>query len=393
MKSLKKIVIEKKICPIPWVHAEISFNTKVKPCCKYTSQLNRNETKFSDVWFNYGYENLRYAFVNQLKDQNCSACDVNDNSFSYQKFKTLEYLYQGMLDDLDIDHIKLPKILHLSTNDNTCNLACRMCDPTNSSKLLDIAEKSDLKKFYNIDKSVNDIKIVDFIKDSLSDVEKINITGGEPMLDKNLISFVSLLSESKKLKTIGFSTNMTIINKKLLDLLSEMTEVKKVISISLDGPDYIHEYIRYPCKYSDIVENISYISNKYPKKFIFNINHTVSLYNVGYVKESLDSWKKLKEITGISISNIMTSPVIDPQYLNAGVVPNFVKTIYLEKIKSIDASSYNNLPKVKEIINTVISLLSEDNSYRYQTFLEFNEIFDNITKQSFFSTYPEFVKK
>jgi len=394
MKSLKKLVLENNVCPIPWVHSEIfSSRTRIIPCCKYSEDIETVSNNFFDTWHGESFQKIRNDLENGIPHKNCSACDVPDHVFSYKKFKIQDYVNSGILENIDIDNLKGPRVLHLSTTDNTCNLACRMCNPDNSSKIAAMATgtKHNLKKFFKLNPLSETTPIIDYLRGSLDSIMRITISGGEPMLDKNLTSVIDLLSESNSLKTIGFSTNMTMLNYELLDRLNRLENVSIFFSISLDGPKPIHEYIRHGCEYDNIIENLKYISNNYKDRFDFNINSTISVYNAGYIKESLESFKDLIKETKIKINQIMSSPVLTPEFLHPGVLPDQIKELYLEKIRSIDSVKYQLfLPKSKEFLETTVRLIQENKNILFDEFLEFNKEFDKSTGENFIKIYPEF---
>ena len=71
-------------------------------------------------------------------------------------------------------------------------------------------------------------------------VKQITFTGGEPLLYKDL--FVLLKHANKQNITTGFSTNGTIMTKKLLKDIHEAGVDR--ITVSIDGPEDVHDCIR-----------------------------------------------------------------------------------------------------------------------------------------------------
>ncbi len=388
MTSLKKLVIEKDVCPLPWMHSEILYSgSGIKPCCKYKENIIAPDNDFLSAWQGETFQKIRHDLANGIPHQNCSPCDVPKDAFSYKKFKMYRYLNIGFLNNIDTDVSSTPRVLHVATTDNTCNLACRMCGPYNSSKLADI---SSLQKFYPSEKVIPRNSILNFTKESIDSVMQVTFSGGEPMLDKRLPDLIENISQSKQLRIIGFSTNMTVLNYKLLDQLAELDNVKIFFSVSLDGPIHIQEYIRYNCNYSSIVDNLKYIKEKYQNRFLFNINSTVSVYNVGYVKETLDSLVELMNNTGIELNEVMASPVLYPEFLHPGILPSNIKDFYIDKLSKVDTSVYGTIPKSKELVATSIELLNAKKENLYDLFLEFNAEFDKVAGTKFLSLYPEF---
>jgi sulfatase maturation enzyme AslB (radical SAM superfamily) len=266
-----------------------------------------------------------------------------------------------------------------------------MCNSNNSSKIASLSKKENLKKFFGINQIYDSTSMVDYLRNSLDNIVKITISGGEPMLDKNLKSLVDELSKSHSLKMLTLSTNMTILDYELIEKLSKLKSIKKTLSISLDGPKNIHEYIRHNCVYEDIVNNLKYLSDNYKDNFVFNINSTISVYNIGYIKETLESFVELLKKTNIRINFLMSSPVLNPDYLHPGILPDYLKSLYIEKINSLNRLKYQlYIRGSNEFIQTSINLLKENHQDRFSKFLEFNQEFDKVTQNNFRKLYPEF---
>ena len=391
MKKLKDLVAENDMCALPWMHTEISLqNNYIGPCCKIRKNMYRPDQnkEFKIIWANDEFKLLRSNILKNKEVPECASCNVGKDEFSYKKFKHSNYIKNDML-DIDVDNHGLPKVFHFSLK-NTCNLACRMCSPGASSKLGEVVKKSkELNQFYLDSKQHQNIDIQNF-KGSFVNAEYVAISGGEPLVDMDCITLIHMIrEESVNLKYINFSTNLTKLNKKLLESLSRIDKAIKInFSISLDGPEHIHEYIRYGCTWTDIIDNIKYIKLHYPR-ITFSINSTLSALNVGYVEETLETFHNIEKELGINFNNLMVSPVLFPSHLHASVIPENVKKLYLEKIKKIDTSKYS-IPRSITLIDTAIELLNKNPPDLSKRFFEFITAFDNVAGTQFKETYPEF---
>ena len=365
------------MCPIPWVDvAVMSAKNSVLPCCKYRQVVGPVDSNLDTTWTNEDYNALRQDLIQGLEHKNCSACDVGPDAFSYKKWKTRSYLKSGILDNVDINKPK-PKVLHLAGFSNTCNLACRMCDPGSSSKLQALANTTVLGKYLGT--GYNDYKIdLASLSNSLEQVEQLSITGGEPFLDKPVTDFIESLHGHPTLKDIHFSTNMSIMNKRLLDALDRLN-VNVSFSVSIDGPKHVHEYIRHGSNYEEMLDNIKYIASNY--NFKFNINTTISAYNVGYVTDTIESFSYLSKYCGIVLRDIMFSPVLVPEYLHPGVLPIAIKEQYITKLKSFNVFPYQiRVPSTRRFIATAIELLEQDKTHLYDMFTEYTNDFNSVVK-------------
>jgi MoaA/NifB/PqqE/SkfB family radical SAM enzyme len=392
MKKLTDLAKD-DICALPWMHTEISLqNNFVGPCCKFRKNMlqGSQNKEFKIVWNNASFKKLRSDLLANKKVSECQSCDVREDEFSYKKFKHSNYIKNNML-DIDANNHGLPKVFHFALK-NTCNLACRMCSPGASSKLGEVVKKSDrLNRFY-LNTYKNDFPIdIQTFKGSFVNAEQISISGGEPLIDTDCITLIEMIKEeSVNLKFINFSTNMTKLNKKLLEFLSSFDKsVNIIFSISLDGPKHIHEYIRYGCSWNDIIDNIKYIKLNYPN-ITFSINSTLSAFNIGYVEETLKEFHDMETQLGITFNNLMVSPVLFPKHLHPSIIPDKVKQTYLEKLQKIDTSNYS-IPNSTTLITTAVELLTKPNQETPEQFFEFVTAFDNVAGTDFRQTYPELV--
>ncbi|HWB26697.1 MAG TPA: GTP 3',8-cyclase MoaA [Chitinophagaceae bacterium] len=112
--------------------------------------------------------------------------------------------------------------LRLSVTDR-CNIRCRYCMPEEGMLF---AQKDALFTF-------EELLHISRIFCGLG-ISKIRITGGEPFVRKGLMLFLQQLSQLPQLKDILITTNGTLIDKYIDDLLQ--TRIRK-INISLDSLD------------------------------------------------------------------------------------------------------------------------------------------------------------
>ncbi len=373
-------IIANGSCSLPWLHTEINLQAnQVRPCCKYTASLG-SPTEFVDVWNGTEYSALRSITKEGRMPAGCSACNVAPNVFSYKSYKNKIYKDKHVV---PIEPVALlPKVIHITLK-NTCNLSCRMCHPGSSSKLAETAKKSQyLTEFFKLN-SVNNKFNIEQLRPALSNVEHITITGGEPLIDEDCYNLIQLVREvSPNLKSIVFSTNLTQFNSKLLAALDALPKhIGIVFNISIDGPQHIHNYIRYGFKWEKIIDNIKTLK---PIARSFGINSTISAMNVGYLSELVEELHAIEQNAGIKFTHIMSTPVLE-SHLHANCVPESARTTYLEKLKN-----HGNLTTAgsKELIVTGINMLSMPVG-NTDSMIKFLTEFDAVAGTSYKSIYPE----
>jgi pyruvate-formate lyase-activating enzyme len=388
MPKIIKLVEEKQMCSLPWVHAELSLqHDNVKPCCKYGDTLGKISDGFVNVWNNQYSQQLRQDLVDGVKRNECKACDVSPDAFSYKKWKNSLYTkHFDFLETTDSELPNTPSIFHFSLS-NTCNLACRMCNPRQSSKITQMVKKhTELQKYLDLHEYQKKIN-VETLRGSFKNVEFITFAGGEPIIDDDTIKVIRMIKEeSTKLKGVNFSTNMTNINDELFTELSNL-DAMVMFSISIDGPPHVHDYIRYHCEWETMMKNLAYIIKNYPK-IKFSVNTTVSIFNVGYVTDTLDTIKKLQQEFKIPLKNLMVSPVVDKSFLHPCLLPQEIKDQYLAKI-----NSYNKTLLLQDsdfLIPTAISMLNGTVDDSLDKFIGYAKEFDKVAGTNIVDVYPEF---
>ena len=166
--------------------------------------------------------------------------DNNNNKFVDHKPNTSRFV----LDRL---------VLNVS---NVCNLNCCYCYAKGGS--------------YGEDESFMEenvaIRTVDYFYNRYNDINSIQFFGGEPLLNPEIIQTVCehILdkynkNKIQKLPVFAVVTNGTIMSSKILEILSDY---KIQITVSIDGPQFIHDPLRGQGTYDKIIENIEYLKNE-----------------------------------------------------------------------------------------------------------------------------------
>ena len=388
MTKIIKLVEEKQMCSLPWVHAYLSFhNDSIKPCCHYRNEVGKISNGLTKEWFNSSSNDLRENWIQNMPPQNCVACDVDAQSFSYKKWKNFSYSKNfTFLETVDIEYPQLPSVFHINLK-NTCNLSCRMCSPVNSSKIFQLVKRvPELEQYLHQTMPSKKINI-DLLNGSFKNAEIVLFTGGEPMLDDDILSIINMMkNESRNLSSVSVTTNMTVINNDILMALDSL-DARIDISISIDGPSHIQEYIRHGIKWKEMIENFIYIQQKFPK-FKFSVNTTVSILTVGYLTDTIEVIKELQKELNIKFEWLMTSPVTDKKFLHPGILPDIVKKNYINKIESYMNSE--SISGCQKLLNTALEMLSSKIDCEIGSFVDYINKFDSAAKTDILEVYPEF---
>ncbi len=110
--------------------------------------------------------------------------------------------------------------LRLAVTDR-CNLRCQYCMPAHGIDIVDRKELLTFKEMYRITRVLSELG-----------VNKVRLTGGEPFVRKDFVSFLEMLSFNDKLDEINITTNGALISKHI----SKLEELKiGTINLSIDS--------------------------------------------------------------------------------------------------------------------------------------------------------------
>lgn len=112
--------------------------------------------------------------------------------------------------------------LRVSVTDR-CNLRCTYCMPEEGIKLM------------SHDEILRFDEIVEVVKVAVSlGIEKVRITGGEPLVRKGIVGLVSMISKIEDIKDFGMTTNGVLLDKYADELVNAGLQR---VNISLDTVD------------------------------------------------------------------------------------------------------------------------------------------------------------
>jgi len=263
---------------------------------------------------------------------------------------------------------------------NTCNVACRTCNPASSSKW-----RNDYDKLQNSTTfQLTDYNTMEgfrwperegFWEDILQHCDHVKtfyINGGEPMLIKEHFAFLERLVELGKTDIkLWYNINMTLMNEKVIELWRKFDHVK--ISCSIDDLGDRNHYIRYPTKWNDVEKNFLRLKKE---NFEMDITQTVSWMNYSTLGDFYNFFTKKH---GIYVYHNM---VYDPAILSPAVLPKTMRDeIHKEFIKVFDTKRAEDL----------ISMFNTpDNESQWKNAIEYTNKLDEIREQHIGDYLPEF---
>ena len=209
--------------------------------------------------------------------------------------------------------------------DNICNSACQSCNQNLSTKIGSLIS--------------SDYPVIDnssaFWRLPLERVVHLDINGGEPSASKNYRNILKNIPLS--VTSVRINTNCSTVIPEIQQLLDKNIHV--TVTVSLDGIDRIHDYVRWPIKWNNFEKNL----NTYKKIGVQALNTwtTVSALNIGdlenifqYVKENKleHSWALLAQpdVLNVKYNNHFTRTARVPDELKNIVAKDLDNTVELQ---------------------------------------------------------------
>ena len=412
--------VPNSLCSAPWSHFAVGAHSDghiVTPCCRY----NVNDKKYlkpkflpsQQVTSREGYfESIRQRMLRGEKMPECAKCWHQEKNGSYSMRHQM--LKKMSLEDVakieQRDHPFELRYIEIMFS-NLCNLSCRMCDVTQTSKWANLYNKAFVPKGITDEYVMSDNFLDEFGKAhtqpipfdwkmlegiDLSNLHTVKILGGEPMMSPEHLEFLTRLmqmsNDPSKINLIYHTNGNKRPAPKVVEYWRQMKTIELVFSIDGYGP--ANEYQRIGSNWEGLVENIKWYASL-GIDFEYRIHSVLSSLNIWQFDDLCDWAEKEfktitkfpKDIPGVFYpeEKVITVDFVQrPPYLDLRIMPDILKTKCadsLTKSKHIQG----------ETQQSILDYLQSD-SYNKEYWNEFcikmNAI-DEHTKQNLFDVAPQ----
>lgn len=353
--------MKNNFCIAPFVNLSTTTDGRARLCCQAKSyDLSVMDYSIEEIWNSTEYKNAREKFKNNEWPDECISCKINEEKgISSRRFlenSRWKHVYSDKL-------LNEPKIYCYDLRmGHTCNLKCIMCTPMNSS--LWVAEKDNFEHLKDHHthighKWASETNLLDDVKSNLSNVQMLYFAGGEPLLIKKHKELILYCIDNNYAKNISlvYDTNATMIDQEWIDIWKNFKSVK--IQFSIDGGKEVVEYVRYPVKYSTLINSLNLLKDTNCKVYlqmalgaynIFEIEKIISLqneYKCEGINISIVNWPEFMSIDNLSNE---TKKLIKKRYANCNI-PRVREIVENLKLNNNDSSKirnyFENLDKVR----------------------------------------------
>ena len=454
-KSKKKGFMTPTWCPVPWTSQYIRSNGDIAVCTPATSSKTRGILKkengknynvakdnLSDAVNSVTLRNIRLKMLKGEKPEECVRCHREESNnmrsrrlwetANYQPFFSFEKAFQNTDQKGYINPLKNPIVQYDLSLGNHCNLKCRMCWPPQSDSWYSdyvkvsrggqvfkdshglvelIYKKNGLYQTKNKDYDwIDSPYFWKNMENHIQNVKHILFSGGEPLLiDKHYKLLLMIIEKGQpENMVIDYNSNLTVLPDKILHLWKRFKTVE--IGVSIDGPELVNNYIRYPSRFKKIEHNLDTL-DKSQGNFRIYISTTVQAYNIYHLTD-LIYWKLKKHFQNINplhtnkpILNL--HPLHNPDFLNVKILPKAYKNQVKEKFHNFllsleeiakeegysETESFRIQQASKQLLDSYVSYMdSEDWSHLIPKFIKFTESLDQIRNQQLKDVLPELYK-
>lgn len=362
--------VPETICPLPWMHLEISTLGGVRPCCVYSTEVGSvKDASLNSIFYNNAMSALRNEFLIGQRPPGCQYCwRLENKGLSSSRTRHMSLLKKQLL-TVDLEN---PTIKSLDIKPgNTCNFKCRICGPLSSSLF-----EQELNKIQNIAiKRYNWVEensaVINEISDLLPNLTNIDMYGGEPFLIKSLKKLIKQaadLGHAENMR-LHYNSNGSIYPSDLIEHWKKFNHVD--IHFSIDNVGARFELER-GGSWQEVESNIKQLLALNLTNVKISIMPAISIMNIFYIDQLLE-WA---DTLGLPVNPLYVSrpPGFDLKNLTGNA-----KQIIVDKFKDHSWSEMNN------IIDYIRSIPDSDG----HEFIKLCQHFDSIRNQNFSISHSE----
>lgn len=381
----------KTFCVAPWFQIRNENDLHKKVCCSIDKSTKSELGVFEHLNSEANLK-LKKDLHNGIQNKNCQKCwkaeqnnvrslrqTLNASLLNNQNTIEGSWLtsYFKRKENWLSDRLLMADV-HIG---NTCNHACIMCIPADSSLIYNHWQKSQDNEFVKevLDKDpkhLERIKMNGFknkkyeeyfthVIENNPNLRVLKIIGGEPLLDKNLLRKLQELDDEHKQRlSIWIVTNGSV---NLNETVQKLGNFKGIFfAVSVEGVGQVHEYARYGSNWQQLESNI--LNFKQSNTRAVTIHHTIQASTLLGL-EDLSHWCNSNNVP------ISLGFVKHPDYLSVSAIPNHVREAVIEKAKAnkilVKENTLSDEPTLsaENMLHTLTS--TEFNPHLYRRFLRF----------------------
>ena len=394
-----KLIDSDVFCILPWIHLSAEPNSKVLPCCLGKMPLgDAKEKTLKEIWND---EPMRQLRLNMLKDKQsvgCADCYTQEStgtsslrngcnkSYGHHIKTVASTQPDGSLPDMKLYYwdVRFSSI---------CNLKCRMCSSTYSSRWYD-----DELKLNNGNLPYSRIEFAgryktdvwEQMQEHLTWVTDIYFAGGEPLImEEHNRVLKQLIDIGNTNVHLMYSTNLTELNFKHESIINLWKLFPKInVNISLDDIGDRVAVIRSGTDSLAVEQNLADLKRKCPH-IDFLITPTVTIMNIWNICKA---HRYLVEQQLIEPKDFCPTVLQHPNHYRIDILPADIKLQLKQELEDHIKwlQPLDTLQRATAGFKSVINfMMATDNSALLPDFWKTTDDIDRIRSEQLVDVVPE----
>ena len=266
----------------------------------------------------FDIEQIHEDIRNKQRSPSCASCwRLEDSGLVSERQihnRTMDFLLDLNMENIEsasLEHGFDPRAIKLTTS-NLCNAQCITCGSTLSSAWAALENKS--TQYRGMDFDLLDPRI------KWDKIVSLSMMGGEPLLEKKNFELLERLIELGNTDCfISLVTNGSIeLSASKIKILEKFKKLN--ICLSIDGVGPVFEYMRFPLKWTVLLENIKLFRNLTNN---LSVSCMISNVNVYYYSDTVNFFKE-------NNLNYICKQINDPAIFSPGNLPASFKDLVVE---------------------------------------------------------------
>jgi radical SAM protein with 4Fe4S-binding SPASM domain len=398
------VAVPDSICPVPWQNLSLDVDGSSRPCCKFAHfdpgspyQLaNLADAPLDEVWNGSGMQKLRQDFLDGVRPAECSTCWDEEDAGVPSLRQT--WFSRGLRSRPDYETVtpEQPVAFDLKLS-NACNLKCRICGPVASS--LWLREEAEVqgddldpwlaehRAWFRSDKITRHDHNAGVFAGWMSELEHLELTGGEPMMSPENRRVVDLVVREGVPEQVALlvTTNATVIDERIAGHFDRFGQVMVSLSIDDIGPRL--EYERGPADWPSVEANILRYAAMASETCRMYVNCSISTLNVWYLPEFV-AW--LSGDPRLAPIRLNLNLVHNDRHFNIRCLPPAVKVAVRARLAPLaddPAVPAEVRPQVLEVLDFMDA--ADESGIHWDDFVRVTEERDRIRAERFDAVFPE----
>ena len=285
-------------------------------------------------------EGIRNTMSEDKWPDECARCQQSER-VKGESIRTNSIARHKILHPIRKDYLIVGGVL-----DNVCNSACQSCNAGLSTKIGSLESKN-YPRVDNYDL---------FQRLPQDRITELDVNGGEPTASKNYKKVLTELPANVKI--VRMNTNGSRMIKEIEDVLKR--NIMVIVTMSLDGMGNVHDYVRWPIKWTDYKKTVDAYKDLQEK----------------YKLLKLDFW------TTVSCLNVRNLPEIIDYAKNMDIPHDWA---FLDKPSVLNVRYKNKFTSVAKHVSPEEIAVDSDNSEQLEEFIKRQDALRNITIDDYFS--------